>query len=344
MVRGLPESSWSLADRSCWERILLPRFSSAGLRPMSVAAYRKTYRRWLGYLRSSEVRDYDSPLSSVALDLGRGFIDDVRSRTSAQSAFTEAQQLRRLIRTVEPSATPAWLDAVIARFARELKGPKRLIKPPSSDQILREARRMIKVGRTLFDAGNRSERAAAQGRKLVRDGLMLALLAMRPLRLTNFAELRLGDSLLFSGTQAWIRINGAETKTGATFDLPFPRQLVSELYYYLSGPRLAFPNAELLASLWLSDRGTPMTDQVASRIIHDRTFELFGAPISAHQFRHAAVTYLAERHPELSALAPDLLGHANVFIAERFYNLAAPQSGASTLQAALLSKSADRRQ
>lgn len=338
MTRGLLESSWSLADRICWEQRLLPNFSVAGLRPLSIAAYRKTYRRWLGYLRSSGLRDYESPLSPVVPDLGRAFIDEVRLRTSAQSAFTEARHFKRLIKTVEPGATITWLETAIAQFARELKGPKRSIKPPSSDRLLREGRRMIRNGRIVFDARNSTKRTAARGRNLVRDGLMLALLAMRPLRLTNFAELRLGEDLLFSGNQAWIRIMGAETKTGATFDLPFPRQLLAELHYYLRGPRLAFPNAELSASLWLSDRGTPMSDQVAARIIHDRTLELFGAPISPHQFRHAAVTFLAERHPELITLAPDILGHANVFIAERFYNLASPRTGASTLQASLISR------
>lgn len=336
MALGLSETDWSPADRACWEDVLLPKFAVDGLRPLSVVNYLKTYKRWLGYLKSLGLRDYDSPLSSVAPDIGRSFLDNLRGRASAQTAFTEARQLKRLIKTAAPGATMHWLNAAIDCFARELKGPPRLAVPPSSDRIFREGCRMINLGRRLFHVDDGSGRTAVRGRNLVRDGLMLALLAVRPLRLSNFAELRLGENLIFCRSRAWIRIAGNGTKTGAALEVPFPRRLLSGLQYYLGGPRLAFPNARVLPSLWISDRGTPMTDQVASRIIRARTFEAFGTPISAHQFRHAAATFLAEKHPELIALAPDILGHANVFIAERFYNLASPQSGASTLQANLI--------
>lgn len=337
-MRGLPEEKWSSADRACWDNILLPKFSADGLRPLSVAGYFKTFRRWLSHLRSSGLGEYVSPLTRPALDLGPSFLDDVRVRASARTAATEARQLSRLIRTATPDTPTPWLKSAIARFERELKGPPRLAAPPSSDRIFREGCRMIDLGKQLFAAADHSACSVAQGRNLVRDGLMLALLAMRPLRLNNFAELRLGEDLVFCRNRAWIRVAGTDTKTGATFDAPFPQQLFAELEYYLNGPRLAFPNASVLPSLWISDRGTSMTGQVAWRIIRSQTLKAFGAPISAHQFRHAAVTFLAEKHPEQISLAPDILGHANVFIAEQFYNLATASSGASLLQATLVAE------
>src|SRR4051812_3494240 len=76
-----------------------------------------------------------------------------------------------------------------------------------------------------------------------RDGLMIALLAARPLRLQNFVDLTLGRHLVRRGAGWWLEVPGPETKTGEPIDLPFPDDLAPALEIYLARwrRRLAAP-------------------------------------------------------------------------------------------------------
>ena len=62
---------------------------------------------------------------------------------------------------------------------------------------------------------------------LYRDGLMLALLAMRLFRLTNFAGIRLDQRLQRVGSGWTICFAAEETKTRVPLELPFPEELVA---------------------------------------------------------------------------------------------------------------------
>ena len=53
-----------------------------------------------------------------------------------------------------------------------------------------------------------------------------------------------------------------------------------------------------------------------------RTKAAFGTAIPPHRFRDCAVTSLGETDPELMHLAPALLHHADLRIAERHYDQA----------------------
>lgn len=79
-----------------------------------------------------------------------------------------------------------------------------------------------------------------------------------------------------------------------------------------------------------------MSEGLALRVIRMRTLEAFGYSITPHQFRHAAATFLAEKHLELIAIASDVLGHACATTTEAYYNRASAQSGAMLLQATLI--------
>jgi hypothetical protein len=58
-----------------------------------------------------------------------------------------------------------------------------------------------------------------------RDGLMIACLAVRPLRLANFIGLGLGGHLQRRGTGWWLEIPAAEAKTQTRIAPPFPAPL-----------------------------------------------------------------------------------------------------------------------
>jgi integrase/recombinase XerD len=74
--------------------------------------------------------------------------------------------------------------------------------------------------------------------------------------------------------------------------------------------------------LWLDRWGKPMRARAIRHQIERYTEQAFGKPIWPHLFRHCAVTELVDSAPHEIAIAPDLLGHADLETTQRYYVLA----------------------
>jgi integrase len=93
--------------------------------------------------------------------------------------------------------------------------------------------------RQLFDLGveliGRAAGKAGWERALCyRDGLIIALLALRPLRIGNFAGLRLGHHLQRRSQEWWIALAGDETKNRMPTEQPLPAVITPWLETYLA--------------------------------------------------------------------------------------------------------------
>jgi integrase/recombinase XerD len=199
---------------------------------------------------------------------------------------------------------------------------------------LRGADELLALGRDLMRRAETDDRHTERERaRLYRDGLMIALLATRPLRLQNFVDLMLARHLVRRGDGWWLEIPGPETKTDEPIDLPFPDDLVPALETYLAfwRPRLAAPaHVARSSALWLTQRGTPISAIHAYVRISELTKQAFGRPVNPHLFRDAAATTIAITKPEQVRIMGRLLGHRSLASSERYYNLA---RGAEAAQA-----------
>jgi hypothetical protein len=138
---------------------------------------------------------------------------------------------------------------------------------------------------------------------LYRDGLVLALLALRPLRRANFAGLRLGEHLQQRGTGWWLRLDGDETKTRVLVEVPWPEALVPALETWLTRWRPVLLERRVAWSagapaadtaLWVSSPGAVMDTQA----LYDMTTK-----------RTRAATTIAIEDPVHVRLASQVLGH-----------------------------------
>ena len=116
---------------------------------------------------------------------------------------------------------------------------------------------------------------------LWRDGFMIALLALRPLRICNFVNLRLQNNLLIYHDIAWFRFQRYETKNGQYLELPYPKELISQLRRYIREVRPIFMRGTVSPYPWLSRRGQPMQEAVLRRIIKTRTSNIWICPFAA---------------------------------------------------------------
>ena len=122
-----------------------------------------------------------------------------------------------------------------------------------------------------------------------------------------------------------LEIPGAETKTGAPIELPWPEELVPALETYLASWRPGLARAGRSAgcgAVWLGNRGRGLSCQQAYSQIVAHTRAAFGQPVNPHLFRDAAATTIALDRPEQVRRAAPLLGHRSLATTERHYNLA----------------------
>lgn len=179
---------------------------------------------------------------------------------------------------------------------------------------------------TLVDLGKRRfwaawENGAASVPALAveaRDGLIVAFLALRPLRRRNLAALRLGEHVRIEQDRVRITIDSSEMKGRFRgYKSDWPNALRDEFRCYIDHIRPLLiscrprnPNAPPAGdALWVSEDGTALSADAIYRQVRTLTSEAFGEPINLHRFRHLAASTLAIHRPDQIHLAQDVLGH-----------------------------------
>ena len=118
-----------------------------------------------------------------------------------------------------------------------------------------------------------------------RDGLMIALMASRPLRRTNFVSIVLGVHLVQQSGGWWLQFPASEMKAKRPYGVVFPTALVPELERYLAVYRpvlLAGESGQLSPgtnALWVSEIGTMLESGALATRIRKHTKEAFGASL-----------------------------------------------------------------
>lgn len=165
-----------------------------------------------------------------------------------------------------------------------------------------------------------------------RDGLIIALLGLRPLRVKNLLETEVGVHLRQSGDRATLHFTAEETKGKRPFNATWPDGLLPALHKYLTPVRSiliaakapidpARPPRPAGATLWLGQGGTPLTPGGLQKAVARHTRRRFGRVINAHLFRDCVATTLAAQDPNHVRYVADLLGHAELRTAEQSYIL-----------------------
>jgi integrase/recombinase XerD len=160
-----------------------------------------------------------------------------------------------------------------------------------------------------------------------RDGLIISLLASRPLRAKNLLQIEIGAHLRQSGTRVTLHFAASEMKTHRAHHTVWPEALGPALQRYLAqvrplliaavprGPKPRNPGA----CLWQAQGGSPMTYGALSKAIDRHTIRRFGHAITAHLFRDVVATTVVNDDPNHTQYAAQLLGHTRLTTTERNY-------------------------
>jgi integrase len=199
---------------------------------------------------------------------------------------------------------------------------------------LQDPAALVELGLKLMqNAELRVHKNARKNACIYRDGIQIALLAMRPLRRKNFTDLALHRHLIREGPGWFIRIPASETKTGEPIDVAFPILLVSYLERYLAHYRPLLMGRRYRGDrLWIGYLFKPQAPHTIGIRIAQRTQHVFGRPVNPHLFRDCAATSIAVHDPEHVRITAGVLGHRSFATTERHYNLATSLKAARNYQ------------
>jgi integrase len=318
-VRACPPCDWPTADREAWEHacVAAQRLKPGGAASRMKPSSRTSLVRGYGYLlefcrRKGMLDDNPEPAGYVTPKIIEAFVHELHGRVGSVTRATYIDRIRRIARILAPGRDLVWL--------REIEGDLRYeARPRPKYHRIVPSERLLALGLELIRRGETSNHLTELARaRLVRDGLMIALLSLCPIRLRNLAELRVGRQLRRINETWWIILEPAETKTGRPDERPVPEILTSHIDRWLKHWRTQFPQHD--DAFWASTKGGPLAYTYVGHIITETTLRELGVAVNPHLFRDCAVYTVATEAGDRMGIASGLLQHTDQRTVEKHYN------------------------
>jgi hypothetical protein len=157
-----------------------------------------------------------------------------------------------------------------------------------------------------------------------RNGLIIALLALHPIRIKNFAAFAIGDTFVNVDGRWWLHVPADDTKSNFVDQRQVPEFITDTVNKYVTTHRMVLNrgNAEERA-LWVSSTtGRQMTAKNLGTLISKLTRKTIGVDVSPHLFRTAGASTAAVYGRKYPYLGIALLGHRDPRVNEEHYNRA----------------------
>ncbi|MGC2413947.1 MAG: recombinase family protein [Stellaceae bacterium] len=302
----LTASDWPARDRTLWQAaietgdLLEPGGERQRYAAVSNRKVERGYGRWITYLASvGQLDGNETPGDRITRERVVAYVKALEKfGNGTQTILARLQELYEATLVMDPLREWQW----IRRFASIV--PARHVPARDKRAKMIGDEELVELGLALMNAA--AAQSTDQRRALsFRDGLLIALLALRPaMRRRNIAALDIDRHLC----QCWggwvVAFAEDETKTGVALEFPWPEVLVPALDRWLGHWRPILLGLKgrwtrpAGNALWISSHGSPMTQQAIYDRIVERTHLALGKNINPHLFRDCAATTLAYADPK----------------------------------------------
>jgi integrase len=320
MVRSLKQSEWPEPDRLQWEEACRPghRLVSGGraahLKPITQADFARRYGYFLDFLDRRDGLDLGrSATKQITPGCVSAYITELRGRVSSVTVYGAIYKIRRAAQIIDPGLDLGWLKDVELDLQDVMQPHSKAHRLVFSNRIVAAGLELIK--RADMEGGHTILQRATDAR----DGLMIALLAVCPIRLKNFHSLSIGKSFVREGDHWWIVLSDDETKSHRLDHRVVPKQLTDCIDRYVEHHRPAFPACG--DALWPSRYGGSMAYLSVESRISTITQRTLGHAINPHLFRHCVPHTIAHADGSRMGLASAVLQHNDPRTTERHYTL-----------------------
>ena len=323
-VRSLPVELWPAADKTAWEAACRPgvRLKGGGaashMRRVTQNMLAQRYWLFLDFVSRSRRLDQAAEAAGhVIPELVEPYVEELKTRVSSVTIYGSIQKLRRITQLIAPKRHLGWLIEI----ERELFSAMR---PRSKWDRVVLTEGIIEAGLTLIVEAEFAQKLPRLTRaRMVRNGLMLILLAHYPIRLKNFAALEIGRSLVKVDTVWWIILSASETKEKRADERPIEDYVGKAIDKYLHTHRPILARGKDAGSaLWLAIEGEAMAECSVREAITETARATLGVAVNPHMFRTAGVTTAAVYAGDQPHLGSALLHHAHGPNAQQNYNRA----------------------
>ena len=193
------------------------------------------------------------------------YLEELTARVGSVTVQGSIYKLRRACELIDPARDLSWLADIEKDLA--------LVMRPRSKAdrwVLTEV--LVEAGLTLIAEAENSRKMSKLGQaRQVRNGLMVAMLAMHPIRLKNFAALEIGRNFVEIKGSWWIVLSASETKEDRPDERRIDDLLQPALDRYLRKYRPVLAGADQsTAALWLSSNDGASDDLRRRRARHHR--------------------------------------------------------------------------
>jgi len=329
--RSLLVQEWPDADRRGWEEScrsgsrLKPGGAASYLAEVSRNDFARRYGAFLGFLQRTERLDRSAVAAAqVTSSNVEAYIAELTTRVRSVTVYNCIYKLRRAAELLAPAADFSWLAEIEKDLALVMESRPKFDRLVFTEQL-------VEAGLTLVTEAKRfanNDLARARG---VRNGLMIALLALCPIRLKNFAALEIGRTFNEIHGRWWIALPGISTKSRRPDERPVPAWLNRRIDMYVNQSRpVLLGSSPPTNALWISSTtGRPMTTKNIGTLVSKITLETIGLDVSPHLFRTAAASTAAAYGGNTPHLASVLLNHTDPRVTEEHYNRASSVSAAA---------------
>jgi site-specific recombinase XerD len=334
-VRSLPIGQWPPADKEAWATACRPsqRLARGGagghLKPITQKDLARRYGYYLDFLNRRGLLDLRLAAGAlVTPENVEAFLQEMNVRVGSVTVYGSIYKLRRATQLLDPKREMTWLTELEKDLAL-------VMRPRSKSDRLVLTEVLVEAGLTLIAAADSSASLSILAKaRQVRNGLMVAMLALHPIRLKNFVSLDIGRTFIELQGSWWITLSAAETKEKRADERRIDELLTTALNLYLGKYRQALKgnNSESNA-LWLSSHnGAAMTYDGVARAITETTRSAVGIDVSPHMFRTSAASSAALHGGDNLHLGSALLHHRDKRVTENNYNFASNLSAAQSLR------------
>jgi integrase len=331
----VPLEWWPEADRTAWSAACRPpkRLNPGGaaghLKPVTRDDHARHYGNFLGFLkRGGLLQSGGPPAANVTPEKVDAYLAELKDSVASTTVHGSICRLRRTAQYIAPGRDFTWLSEIGKDLAL-------VMRPRSKFDRLILTEVLVEAGLTLIQEAEQSRTMTMLARAhQVRNGLMVALLALCPIRRKNFTALEIARFFLKIHGKWWIVLSASETKEKRADERPVDELLTSAIDRYLCHYRPVLARSDNSSSaLWLSARsGSLLTDKQLARVIGKTTLSTVGVAVNPHAFRTSGASAAATHGGENPHLASALLHHTHPSVTNAHYNRATSLSAAENFQ------------
>lgn len=236
---SLPFDQWPAADRALWQSAIADGDILDGAGPCSDWApatrknCRKAYGYWLQWLSDHDGIDAEiAPLDRLTPERIASYIRALESGVAPTTVFAYVLKLQAYVKRLAPARDWSWLIAIKNRLGARAH--------PARDKTarIRPAEELFSLGLALMETapGYTSRYNKRADAIRFRNGLIVALLAARPIRLKNLAAIETGNHLVRVDGTYWLRLEADEVKNRKHIEVTLPDTLTPYIDRYLVRP------------------------------------------------------------------------------------------------------------